>query len=280
MKTNCIGVAELLCAYADGELEVSKIHIVEDHLLICENCSAILKLYKEISSAIDETNVPAPEILRPGVMNRIQHEEIYTDTVKIKKRKQYHFVLTRFAPVAACLLVGLLIWQPWGNSLIMRSDSAMPAGAPMADSDFYGMTSVPAPEAAQAFDYESQPEELAVTSDSDMSEATGGGRAFDDSSDDDGMLRALTVQDIDLLLRHIDGAYAEITITGELPLILERYMPQAIGPWFEWDMVLEIPSTEIPALLNELADHEDFTLTTNDQNASSEYAMVFFSHKE
>jgi hypothetical protein len=282
MKTNCIGVAELLCAYADGELENSKIHIVEDHLLICENCSAILKLYREISTAIDDTNVPVPEILRPGVMNRIQHEDIYTDTEKTKKRKQYHFILTRFAPVAACLFVGLLVWQPWGNSLIMRSGdhAAMPAGGdPMTNESQYGMsvapTSVPDPEAV---DNETFPGELSIAIDPDMSdEAVGEIPFWDDSTDADRFSRRLNTQDIELLQEHINGAYAEITITGELPALLESYMPQAFGPWFEWDIVFEIPSTEIPALLDELGNRAEFALTPNSQNASSPYVMVFFS---
>ena len=285
MKTNCIGVAELLCAYADGELEESKIHIVEDHLLICENCSAILKLYREISTAIDDTNVPAPEILRPGVMNRIQFEEIYSDTEKTKKRNQYHFILTRFAPVAACLVVGLLLWQPWSNSLIIRSgDQAMPGGsAPMAENELHAMaTSVPAsaPESSGSFDSESLPDGVPDADDSGaFGESAGGTRFSDDSSEANMIYRRFTDQEIEQLLDHISGAYAEITITGELPALLESYMPQAFGPWFEWDIVFEIPSTEISTLLDELGNREEYALARNNQNASSPYVIVFFSYE-
>jgi hypothetical protein len=277
MKTNCIGVAELLCAYADGELEKSKIHIVEDHLLICENCSAILKLYGEISSAIEETNVPAPEILRPGVMNRIQCEEIFTDAEKTKKRRQYHFVLTRFAPVAACLIVGLLIWQPWGESFnISGSDqAAMPAT--QGDSEPYTMmTSVPAPESG---DYETLPDEMLTDDDTDMAgEPAGGNYPWDDFFEADGTFRQiLPDRDNELLQEHINGAYAEIAITGELPVLLKSYLPQAFGPWLEWDMVFEIPLTEMTALLDELGNNEESEITRNTQNVSSPYVMVFFS---
>ncbi|MCL2663655.1 MAG: zf-HC2 domain-containing protein [Oscillospiraceae bacterium] len=274
MKTNCIGVAELLCAYADGELEKSKIHIVEDHLLICENCSAILKLYREISTAIDDTNVPAPEILRPGVMNRIQHEEIYTDTEKVKKRKQYHFILTRFAPVAACLIIGLVIWQPWRNYLDMSSESAMPA-APMAEPAFDLMQIAPDSDAS---DFGVSPEDTSIAIDADTGgDAAGGNSLVDDDFESDGFYRIFTDQDNELLQEHINGAYAEIIITGELPALLESYMPQAFGPWFEWDIVFEIPSTEIPVLLDELENREEFTINRNEQNANSLYVMVFFS---
>jgi hypothetical protein len=214
-------------------------------------------------------------------MNRIQYEEIYTDTEKTKKRKQYHFILTRFAPVAACLLVGLLVWQPWGNSLIMRSGgdhAAMPAGAPMTDDERNTMSSV---FGSDADDFEALPEEMAIITDSDMSDAVAGGNGlWYDSFDDGEAFNRLALQDIDLLREHIDGAYAEITITGKLPVLLESYTPQAFGPWFEWDLVFEIPSTEIQALLDELGSHEEFIIIHNNQNASSPYAMVFFSHEQ
>jgi hypothetical protein len=276
MKTNCIGVSELLCAYADGELEKSKIQIVEDHLLICENCSAILKLYREISTAIDDTNVPAPDILRPGVMNRIQHEEIYTDTERIKKRKQFHFILTRFAPVAACLIVGLIIWQPWSNTFNRSGDMAMPASQ-SADSELYGME---APHAA------GEPENSIPSG--EMADADGSGGSgvpedinnlFDDTYESDGALRRVHSEDIESFREHINGAYAEIIIEGELPALLERYIPQAFGPWFEWDMVIEIPITEMPALLDELDNREESAITRNTLNASSPYVMVFFNYE-
>jgi hypothetical protein len=214
-------------------------------------------------------------------MNRIQYEEIYTDTEKTKKRKQYHFVLTRFAPVAACLIVGLLIWQPWGNSLIMRTEHAMPA-APMADSPLYAMpAAAPAPE---AFDFEAAPEDMVIIADSDDSDMIGeparGGRIFDDNLESDGTFNRLEPQDIEFLQEHIDGAYAEITITGELPELLEGYMLHAFGPWFEWDFVFEIPITDISPLLDELGNRVEFTITHNSQNTSSPYAMVFFSYEE
>jgi hypothetical protein len=211
-------------------------------------------------------------------MNRIQFEEIYTDTEKIKKRKQYHFILTRFAPVAACLIVGLLIWQPWGNSFInMGGDMAMPA-AQMADSDLFAMSSAPAPE---AFGLDAPPGDMAIMEDSDIGEPIpAGGSVWDDELDSDGVFRAFTPQDIEHIQEHINNAYAEITITGELPVLLERYMPQAFGPWFEWDIVFEIPSTEVSALLDELGSREEFAITRNEQNSGNLYAMVFFSYGE
>jgi len=126
---NCIGIADFLCAYADNELPEAHKQIVEDHLQICENCSTVLKLYREISVSVTETNLPAPEALRIGVMNRIQSENIPREIDNNKQRKKYKYILTRFAPVAACLVVGLVVWQFWGT--MWGSDSAeSPAAAP------------------------------------------------------------------------------------------------------------------------------------------------------
>ena len=115
MKSNCIGIADLLCAYADGELAEQNIRLVEDHLVICENCSAILKTYKEISGAVNDTNVPAPDALRIGVMNRIKSESTPRKTDNNKLRRNYRMILTRFVPVAACLVITLFVWQFWGD---------------------------------------------------------------------------------------------------------------------------------------------------------------------
>jgi len=135
MRNNCIGLVDLLCAYADGELAKSDIQLVEDHLLICENCSAILKMYGEISSAVDDTNVPAPDALCLGVMNRIQNESV--PSIPVKKKKWWHrrVILTRYAPVAACLVVGLLVWGIWGNFRELLPANNAPRGADMAVSE-------------------------------------------------------------------------------------------------------------------------------------------------
>jgi len=136
---NCVGIAELLCAYADNELSESNRRLVEDHLIICENCSAILKIYKEISDSVNDTNVPAPDALCIGVMNRLQSEEPPQKVTMSKKRKQYHFILTRYAPIAACLVVVLLVMQFWNPF-----STLLPGSSQMNDA----MSPAPAPEAA------------------------------------------------------------------------------------------------------------------------------------
>jgi len=137
---NCVGIAELLCAYADNELSESNRRLVEDHLIICENCSAILKLYKEISDSVNDTNVPAPDALCIGVMNRIQNEEAPQKVTISKKRRRYQYILTRYAPIAACLVVVFLVWQFW-----TPLSALLPASSPASDNMLFA-----APEAAMA----------------------------------------------------------------------------------------------------------------------------------
>jgi len=271
MKSNCIGVADLLCAYADGELTGQNVQLVEDHLTICENCSAILKIYSEISDSIDETNVPAPEALRIGVMNRIQGESIQTEEEKVKKRSNYHFILTRYAPVAACLVVGLLIWQFWG-SLWGTDNAAMPEAAPAPEAVSAAPADI-APEAAMQMD------DAMDATDDDTSRAGIGAFGLDgDAEDTDVSALERPAEEIERISEYINDAYAEIAVTGELPALLEGHDPEPFGSWFGWEMVFEIPSSKVPELLEELADREDLVVTRLKE--SSNYAVVLFSPGE
>ena len=97
----CIDYLELLSAYVDGELAEGDKKRVEEHLETCENCSAILDLFRETSVSTDEWVVPAPDALRAGVMEKI-----------LKRPKIIRIALTRYLPVAACLAV-MLATLPW-----------------------------------------------------------------------------------------------------------------------------------------------------------------------
>jgi len=103
---------ELISAYADGELTESEIKRVEEHLGSCESCSAILDLYREISVAAFESNVPAPDALCAGVMEKVLSENTEVPAGNANKSKIIRIALTRYLPVAACLAV-MLITLPW-----------------------------------------------------------------------------------------------------------------------------------------------------------------------
>jgi len=158
----CTNINELLSAYFDGELTESEKLKVEEHIASCDECSVILEIYREISNTTSVSNVVVPEGLHIGVMNRIQYESIEgrpaTSEVKEKekKRKRFNFMVTRLAPIAACLAVVLVAWQLWGNwdnlfvadfaaeapaaAELLAFDDAAPAAAPeaIADEDFWG----------------------------------------------------------------------------------------------------------------------------------------------
>ena len=56
----CEEYPELISAYADGELSEPEMMHIKEHLDSCENCSAILELYRGISAAVAESSVRAP----------------------------------------------------------------------------------------------------------------------------------------------------------------------------------------------------------------------------
>ena len=125
---------ELISAYADGELTEADKKQVEEHLSVCENCSAILDIYGEASNAVTESCLPAPEALLHGVMNEILGggaadnsdaaeagaggvnriagtagaAETGTVTNSAVKRSMPRLILTRYVPIAACLALVLL----------------------------------------------------------------------------------------------------------------------------------------------------------------------------
>jgi len=266
---NCVGIADLLCAYADGEISEANKRLVEDHLAICENCSAILVIYREISSAVDDTNLPAPDSLRIGVMNRIQNESTprVIDSRKLRN-KHYQRLLTRFAPVAACLVVMLLVWQLWGETLFSPRDNyAMPASAPLATTADAPSempmpeTDIPAPEmaapagtAADAstriddtmnMEEEIQEESIDMFGEPDKEEGSAEVPAAFNQLDhtwDTALFEDVTATESDRWYTNItgfeqaDGAFsygiqssdAVIAITGVLPAILQTFEPHEL----------------------------------------------------
>jgi len=265
VKSNCIGLADLLCAYADGELAEQNIKLVEDHLAICENCSAILKTYKEISNSVNDTNVPAPDALRIGVMNRIKSESTPRKTDTDKLRRNYRMILTRFMPIAACLVVMLLVWQFWGDLFGVRSDNE--AGAPAATPE----------EAMSAADFQ-----MAAPAVAEDSAAPGGG--YTDEAEEFGSPEsrivpesARSAEETEEIMDYFSKAFAEISFTGQLPPQLAGTDPLPFGSWFGWEMVFEIPSADVPALLEILEKREGFTVSYNMDNGESGYAVVFYS---
>ena len=309
---DCSEFMDLISAYADGELKDPDTFQLEEHLGECESCSALLEMYREISAAADEQSVEAPEALRIGVMNRIRNEEIFhTAGNTEKRRKPLNIILMRYAPIAACLVVMLLVWQFWGDLWGARDDAMSPAApAPQSVMDAPAPEELP-PEAApapapaspeDALDVEPEPaggftnslDDTNIEGDAppDADDADGyaedaddnDGSAEDDESDPRGG-RSLpsgdrSAEETEQIMQYIDGAYAQITVTGELPALLNDYQPQPFGSWFGWEMVFEIPSDKVQVLLEELGDREDVSVTRNHDNSESTYAIVLFSPGE
>jgi len=113
----CSEYFEKINIYADGELPEHERPSVEKHLGECESCSALLSFLREISAAASDSILPAPESLCGGVMEKILRGDNISDissafkSVPYEKPGKYRtarFMLTRYAPIAACLAVVLL----------------------------------------------------------------------------------------------------------------------------------------------------------------------------
>jgi len=274
MRINCVGLADLLCAYADGELGDANKQLVEDHLAICDNCTTILKVYREMSASIDDTCVDPPAALVTGVMNRIMNEEVPRVETETVQRKRNRFILTRYLPVAACLVAMLLVWQFWGNTFFFGlTDTG--AQAPEAVSPESRMTTSDALDTAGESGAGQHPAPAAGGGDNTSLNEPQADSHTSMSDDDNEGAMVRTDEDIELFLEFLDDAYADITITGELPAFLAGFEPHPFGPWLDWEYVFEIPSTDVQRLLDELDNRESFSIMH--LNKESKYAIVFYS---
>lgn len=108
----CTEYVELISAYVDYQLTEDEMARVEDHLESCENCSALLDFYREISISASKSCVPAPDALRANVMEKVLCCEPISKAGNANRQKIVRTILTRYLPVAACLAV-ILISLPW-----------------------------------------------------------------------------------------------------------------------------------------------------------------------
>ena len=124
---NCREYMELISAYADGELPETGKQRLDEHLRDCENCTALLELYSEMSSAVTGSCEPSPEALREGVMKEILRESAATTADNIKRRRIVRVIMSRYVPIAACLAIILLV-LPRFLSANRTGSGSMPAG--------------------------------------------------------------------------------------------------------------------------------------------------------
>ena len=279
MRINCVGLADLLCAYADGELTDANKKLVEDHLAICDNCSSILKIYREITTAVDDTCVDPPAALVTGVMNRIVNEDTPRAEKETEQRKRNKIILLRYMPIAACLVVMLLVWQFWGNTLFAgrigsstpdaSNAEVMPAPAPAADSGYYSTGG--SPEDHQRVLAESGAGEDSLDSYDTMD------HNISDETDlmPQGVVRRTL--NIDNVITFIDNAYAEISITGEIPEFLQYYEPYSFETLFGWELLFEIPRSDVFPFIAELGNRPGVDVVYNDND--SDYAVVLITPK-
>jgi len=113
----CADFLELASAQQDGEITQSETEQLNAHLHECDNCSAILELYREMSTAVSELKVDAPEVLCSNVMEKIMSEkkpagQKKSNAHQSKKKSGAIIMLKRYLPAVACLAI-ILLALPW-----------------------------------------------------------------------------------------------------------------------------------------------------------------------
>ena len=127
----CADYVGLISAYVDKELAEAEMARVKVHLESCENCSAFLDLYREISISAAESNVPAPDALCAGVMERVLRSEPDSPAGSANRAKIVRAIMTRYLPAAACLAV-ILLALPWviNNRSFQNNNASFGFGGP------------------------------------------------------------------------------------------------------------------------------------------------------
>ena len=205
--------------------------------------------------------------------------------------------MTRYAPIAAGLAVMLLVWQ-FRDDMFGGRDSSAPAPAAQAPVADMAMPE-PAADTYAAEAPAAAPAEAAPAPEARMEslEDAGAAGAIDDAeswnieleapqaeqaSIIDGELEEAmlsgerrTTRETELIMAYISSAFAEITLTGELPPLLVDLEPRIVGSWFGWEMIFEIPRSDVQKLLKEIGNREGVVVAYYDR--SSTYAVVMYS---
>ena len=307
---NCIDYIELISAYADNELSEFDMQRVESHLRICANCSSILKAYRGISFAIDESSVPAPEALSCGVMEKIKSENVARGSAEMKKFKLVNRILTRYLPAVACL-VFLLLTVPrlfgfggsknsfdtasapressiptMAASAPQSSAAASGGGSVSSSANESGVTSSPGSNASMPEAAAAAPEALQESSRTDSYNGI-----YDADSADSGVYEEpagmapapsapmdMVEEEADLNRDdesdvYPDDVYAVITITGELPALLEKFEPVSVED--SGELYYEISRSDAKTLISEISGRDGVVISiTND---SGKFAQVYYN---
>ena len=106
---SCEELTNLISAYIDNELSEQERLTVEEHINECAECSAIMSLYREISLAVEDSLIPAPEALLSGLMSEIGGNKRTHRASALKTSSNLRFIQSKLIPLAACLAFILLL---------------------------------------------------------------------------------------------------------------------------------------------------------------------------
>jgi len=294
--------SEQLSAYYDGELSESDTLKLKEHLAVCDSCSALLEMYKDISIATDSETVSVPDALCIGVMNTIKAEDLYGPKKAGEKKSNMRVILTRYMPIAACLVVVFFVWSFWGSSFGLGENTLV------SNFSLFGKNDAGEPEAIHppmpvAYDA-ALPGEGAVMGGADDDIQTRDGLASQGTDpedalklpfaspeplpeelfrrrirEDDSFDEKLDTNDI---LAYLSGAAFWITYEGTLPDDIISIFPESLGSWFGWDVIFELPTEDVEFVIDQLSpaqirdDLTNFSIIENKSHPDSSYAVVFY----
>jgi len=271
----CVDYTQQLSAYYDGELSDSEALRVKQHVDSCEECSALLEIYKEISVASDTSSLPVPDALRIGVMNRVRSDELY-GSIKSKKNPGY-IILTRYMPIAACLIVVFFVWSFWGDSFGLK-DSAHPQNYSNSETAGGLATIAPAPDATCDSSLDGSSFSSDINAPDFLEENLDFPAELIRSVETPASLHRSQREAYEIS-EYISAASYWITIVGELPDYLSDLDPQPFGSWYGWDMVFEIPSEDVQKIESEVfGSFPSRKSIKNSTSPDGAYAVVLYAN--
>lgn len=102
---HCDEALELISASLDGELTVGEQLLLDDHLVACADCRALLDDFSTIHTTLSRMNAPVPADLVGGVMERIAAEKVIP-MVRPSSQKRRWKSWTATVAVFAVILLG------------------------------------------------------------------------------------------------------------------------------------------------------------------------------
>ncbi len=213
--SDCMKYEELISGYVDGELtETEKAELLE-HIKTCPSCAALLEIYESMADQTDDMLAEPPDELAAGVMDEVRE---LAEKNKRAGRKRFWTVGTRYLAAAACIALILYVAPSVPGIGCGNSEST----APMMSEE---TAESAAPVQANGADADAAPSEGSMDGYKKADGSAADTAALMPSSAPASMEMPAEAanEEADGAVTGMDGMYAEIHVSGELPDILKGY---------------------------------------------------------